>query len=63
MVNDFDVLPSSVLHRGASKYQEIALLDTKHFGKVRSHQCAVPWCLMSVSADFFFLCLLATWTM
>ncbi|CAL5074052.1 unnamed protein product [Urochloa decumbens] len=24
---------NSVLHRGASKYQEIALLDTKHFGK------------------------------
>lgn len=24
----------SVLHRGASKYQDIALLDTKHFGKV-----------------------------
>lgn len=24
---------NSVLHRGASKYQEIALIDTKHFGK------------------------------
>ncbi|CAD6219054.1 unnamed protein product [Miscanthus lutarioriparius] len=24
---------NSVLHRGASKYQEIVLLDTKHFGK------------------------------
>lgn len=24
----------SVLHRGASKYQDIALIDTKHFGKV-----------------------------
>ncbi|TKW33389.1 hypothetical protein SEVIR_2G231400v4 [Setaria viridis] len=24
---------NSVLHRGTSKYQEIALLDTKHFGK------------------------------
>ncbi|KAM0857497.1 hypothetical protein ACQ4PT_048461 [Festuca glaucescens] len=24
---------NSVLHRGTSKYQEIALIDTKHFGK------------------------------
>ncbi|GJM98676.1 hypothetical protein PR202_ga15705 [Eleusine coracana subsp. coracana] len=28
------LLIASVLHRGTSKYQEIALLDTKHFGKV-----------------------------
>jgi hypothetical protein len=27
-------LLASVLHLGTSKYQEIALIDTKHFGKV-----------------------------
>jgi hypothetical protein len=39
-----------VLHRGANKYQEIVLLDTKHFGKV---------CCSSVrSIDRFLLCFL-----
>lgn len=35
------LLIASVLHRGTSKYQEIALLDTKHFGKVRACELSV----------------------
>ncbi|KAL6000201.1 hypothetical protein ACLOJK_034879 [Asimina triloba] len=32
---------NSVLHRGTSQYQDIALLDTKYFGKLNSHERTV----------------------
>ncbi|CAN6278089.1 unnamed protein product [Urochloa humidicola] len=40
---------NSVLHRGTSKYKEIALVDTKHFGKA----LIIDGCIQSAEADEF----------